>query len=157
MKRRTRHLGFTLIEMLLVVAILSAATAATIGVAGPMSAGQKREAAAARVVEAIERTRLLAQRTGGATLMLGETLVATPTRESPALESIRTTLPSGWSASARDGAARPEESGSLTFGADGVCEDALIDIEGPKDAHSALRVHGISGQVTRSPESEAAP
>lgn len=156
--------ALTLIETLAALVILSAAAAATIGVAGPMSATQRRLGAAETVRVALDRCRLVAQSAGGAELAFGTELLGRaargPSDQAPGLRETRSALPMGWSAAlvrpAREGQA--PGAGALRFGASGLCADATIFLTGPQGASIRLELLGISGQVFEvDPGAEGAP
>ncbi len=146
-----RATAMTLLETLLVVVILGAAVAATIGVAGPMSAGQQRLAAISAVREAHQRARLLAEVSGGGVeLSLGSALEAR-TRNG---RTGRIQLPTGWRAELE---VAEDATASLPFDEGGASADAVVRLVGPNGAFAELDVLGISGQVVERRGGDAVP
>ena len=160
MRQRLSRPGLTLVELLVVAALLGLLAAMTVGVVGPLATAQRRILAESTMRESLQRARAIAVRRGGCALSLGEALSIRCVRgPSPGRASgppAPIALPRGWSAmidpdrTAEIAANRDERSpGSLEFGPDGVTADAEILLIGPRGERVALRVQGLSGAVAR--------
>ena len=157
----TRHRAFTLLELLAVVALLGLVTALTVGVIKPLASGQSRVLAEATVRESVLRARLVASRQGGCALELGAAprIVGTRVPASDPGGGVR--LPNGWTVSIGD-QPTPEYADdaaggvvkAIAFGPDGVCDDAVISLRGPRGERVSLRLSGLTGRVDRVDESE---
>jgi len=139
--------AMTMIELLAALVILSLAASVSIGVAGPLSEGQRRAAAIDAVNRALSRARLLAETHGGAQLTIddhGFTARAAQGGSETLARDVRVTLPVGFDGHFETDGATTD---SLRFDARGRCEDAIVILQ--RGGHTAVRIEllGISGQT----------
>lgn len=149
MRHRPGKVGFTLVELLAVVTLLGLVAALAVGVVGPLASGQRRVLAESTLREAVQRARVTASRQGGCVLRLGTELTIVHIRTPSSGCTVPTSLPKGWAASAGDIAPDGDGASSISFGPDGVTNDATIHLAGPRGARIALLLRGLSGTVVR--------
>lgn len=149
MRNRPCQFGFTLVELLAVVTLLGMVTALAVDVVGPLASGQRRVLAESTLREAVQRARATASRQGGCVLQLGTELTITCTRTPDSGPTRPTSLPKGWAASADDIAREGGAASSISFGPDGVTNDATIHLAGPRGEQIELILRGLSGAVVR--------
>lgn len=141
--------GMSLIELLATLMILSLVATMTIGVAGPMAAGQRRAAASSAVELAFERARLIAFARTGATLIVrdGQLLIvpAAPIDHST-LQTSPVQLPSNWVAQLQIGGERADE---LRIDAAGRSVDAIVfvQLQGATTPAATIAILGVTGQT----------
>lgn len=149
MKTRPCKVGFTLVELLAVVTLLGMATALAVGVVGPLASGQRRVLAESTLREVVQRARVTASRQGGCALRLGTELTIVHIRTPSSGLTAPTSLPTGWTARAGDIAPDGDGASSISFGPDGVTNDATIHLAGPRGEQIELTLRGLSGTVGR--------
>ena len=139
--------GVSLIELLTTLMILSLAAMMTIGVAGPMAAGQRRAAAIGAVVQALEQARLIATARGGAALIaqrMALRIVPAGPGDEEHMTSLAIKLPADWSAILK---INGEPAEYLNFDASGRCRDARFELMSRGTAFATIELLGISGQT----------
>ena len=148
MRSRPRQVGFTLVELLAVVALLGMVAALALGVVAPLASAQRRVLAESTLREAVQRARATASRQGGCALQLGTELIIIHTRTPASGLTTPTSLPKGWTAKA--GNISDDADGAfIAFGPDGVTNDTTIHLAGPRGERIAMLLRGLSGAVVR--------
>lgn len=168
-------LALTLLELLAVVSILGVSTVALVGVAGPMSAGQRRAQAILETREFLDRVRLRAESGASSSGTARPAAFGRPSIEVAFGSSLR----ASWSGQApfsvphaliaslalrgciamlseRDGGPIASDA-PLRFWPGGWSDDAVIELrpEAGAPAFARLELLGLSGQIRELARSEA--
>jgi prepilin-type N-terminal cleavage/methylation domain-containing protein len=136
--------GFTLLELLLVVAILGLVVGLAAGTASSLSAIRSHRLAVQTTKQALLRARLLAENGGGATLRQEGTLLIAEAVDDE-LPTIRMRLPRGWSVERADSFGYFE--GLARFGPDGCAFNATYFITDPDGNQTEIDYLGVTGQT----------
>ena len=140
--------GMTLLETLLVVVLLGAATTVSLGFMGRDGSGER--AARATLQTTLDRAHLIARSRGGATLIGGQVLIITPDRLEQGGAS-RVALPSGWSLVLLSGG-EPLE--SIRFDVEGFAADVTLVLESEAGPPILFEYLGVSGELHELMEGE---
>lgn len=137
---RLRTRGLTLLELLAVLAILSSTMALALGALGRTSSVYHERAARRALHHAWQRTSLLAQQAGGATLLIDEHHLVGKAQRSDDVRVVRETLPRGWRAHWQDGM-------EIEFDVRGRTSDLHFVLTGPREERGEFLILGVSGQL----------
>jgi type II secretion system protein H len=152
-RRRTRELGFTLIELVVVLAVVAIATAFVLPSVGRSTQTLQLRSEAKRVAALLREARLQAvSQHRAARVALDRTRNTVSLTVGEADDPHRTVeLPAGMRITVAVGGDK------LTFSSRGLTRETRWMVEGPGGRQMAIDVHPISGRVTvgRDPESRS--
>jgi prepilin-type N-terminal cleavage/methylation domain-containing protein len=151
--RRARQLGFTLIELVVVLAVVAVATAFVLPTVGRGTQTLQLRSEAKRVAALLREARLQAvsqRRPAHVALDRARNTVALTVGESDDPDRV-VELPAGVRISVAVGGEK------LTFSSRGLTRETRWMVEAPGGRHLAIDVHPVSGRVTvgRDPESRS--